>query len=215
MFVGWVHSLSFNVVVVLVSDNRPHMLLGLIVRAKRRSSSAEDGSHAKRAKSVDDEPYEPPGLDSITAQEPATPPLPQDNSVPPPLPEGKYTSSHLHLALSALSKRVVRQQYGIVLSQTDICYDVTLLMMLDVHWSSRVFRVSYRTCGWPGVEEYDPTKPLVSLSDNTSNHDNAEDMETEEEAYDPIVSAYSLADSHTLNAEDVPGKSLSLYLPVL
>lgn len=47
---------------------------------------------------------------------------------------------------------------------------------------------------------------MVSLPLPELNAGGQEDMETEEnEPYDPIVSAYSLADAHTLNAEDAPG----------
>lgn len=59
------------------------------------------------------------------------------------------------------------------------------------------------------VEEYDPTQPLVSLSAPGSQESNQDAMDEDEEPYDPIVSAYSLADAETLNAEDAPGRNFS------
>lgn len=56
------------------------------------------------------------------------------------------------------------------------------------------------------VEEYDPTQPLVTLSNSSSQKSGVEDMDVDE-PYDPIISAYSLADAGTLNAEDAPGLS--------
>jgi len=56
------------------------------------------------------------------------------------------------------------------------------------------------------VEEYDPTKPLVAPTAPAKSHT---DMDVDgEEPYDPIVSAYSLADAEMLNAEDAPGMLL-------
>ena len=59
------------------------------------------------------------------------------------------------------------------------------------------------------VEEYDPTQPLVSLSAPASQESNHEAMDVDDEPYDPIVSAYSMADAETLNAEDAPGMCFS------
>lgn len=63
------------------------------------------------------------------------------------------------------------------------------------------------------MEEYDPLQPLVSipLPEPAPGTEDDVAMDTSEsrndEPYDPIVSAYTLADSHTLNAEDAPGTS--------
>ena len=65
------------------------------------------------------------------------------------------------------------------------------------------------------VEEYDPTQPLVSLSAPASQESNHEAMDVDDEPYDPIVSAYSMADAETLNAEDAPGMCYSVKLSVL
>lgn len=52
------------------------------------------------------------------------------------------------------------------------------------------------------VEEYDPSQPDVTLAP----------AEEKEPSFDPIVSAYSHADSKTLNAEDAPGMMQSRSL---
>lgn len=62
--------------VVLADDNRPNMLVGVIVKTRpKRSSSSLDQSRGKRSKGdeLDDEPYEPPGIDDIIPGEPETP----------------------------------------------------------------------------------------------------------------------------------------------
>lgn len=56
------------------------------------------------------------------------------------------------------------------------------------------------------VEEYDPTHPIVGLSANGSPNEGDEMDISDSEPYDPIVSAYSIADPQTLNAEDAPGR---------
>lgn len=57
---------------VLASDNRPHMLLGLIVRSRQKRPSTDEKIQTKKSKSSESEPYEPPGLNE--SPEPATPP---------------------------------------------------------------------------------------------------------------------------------------------
>lgn len=66
----------------------------------------------------------------------------------------------------------------------------------------------YRHCSLLiAYEEYDPTQPIVnsSAADSADSQGSHNSMEISDESYDPIVSAYSLADPETLNAEDAPG----------
>lgn len=167
-------------------DNRPHMLLGLIVRSKQKRQSSDDQSHSKKSKrtiSNDDEPYEPPGFND----EPGTPPLPDTKASKPNksplLPnEGTYKLK-LQLMNLRLRNRFVFSCY--------LIWALVCIHMIVVE-----------------VEEYDPLQPDVSLAKGTV--DEIERMDTDSgEPYDPIVSAYSLADDSTLNAEDAPGKSAS------
>ncbi|XP_067935635.1 death-inducer obliterator 1-like [Watersipora subatra] len=125
---------------VLADDNRPNMLVGLVVRTKLKRTGSQDPLYgSKKSKSDEDEPYEPPGIDELLPAEPETPsPMTTPNNAEP--------------------------------------FDIK------------------------NVEEYDPSQPLVSLSVG-----NSQEGQEENEMYDPIVSAYSLADPKTLNAEDVPG----------
>lgn len=73
-------------ITVLADDNRPNMLVGVVVRTRaKRTGPTDPGYSSKKSKlSEEDEPYEPPGIDDIIPAEPETPsPLTTPKSVEP------------------------------------------------------------------------------------------------------------------------------------
>ena len=58
----------------MAADNRPNMLVGVVVIAKpKRPSDAPSYSNKKAKLAEEDEPYEPPGIDDMIPAEPDTP----------------------------------------------------------------------------------------------------------------------------------------------